>query len=148
MITLRNLQRRERIDLGALRAFAERALSLCLQQRRRHPTPLAALRDIGVLFVSDRRMAALHQQFMNIAGPTDVLTFQHGEIFISVDTALANAKRFRTSLLHELQLYLVHGLFHLHGYDDTTPSQAKRMQAAQARLLAAIGRREGRGAAR
>ena len=93
-------------------------------------------------------MAALHQHFMNIAGPTDVLTFQHGEIFISVDTARANAKRFRTSLLHELQLYLVHGLFHLHGYDDTTPSQAKRMQAAQARLLAAIGRREGRGAAR
>ena len=148
MITLRNLQRRERIDLGALRAFAERALSLCLQQRRRHPTALSTLREVGVVLVSDRRMAALHKQFMNIAGPTDVLTFQHGEIFISVDTARANTKRFHTSLPRELQLYLVHGLLHLDGHDDKTPSQAKRMQVAQERLLTAASRHDVRGAAR
>jgi probable rRNA maturation factor len=123
-------------------------LSICLQQRRRHPPVLATLHEVGVLLVSDRRMAALHQQFMNIAGPTDVLTFQHGEIFISVDTARANAKRFRTSLLHELQLYLVHGLLHLHGHDDTTPAEAKRMQTAQERLLAAVALGDDRRGAR
>jgi probable rRNA maturation factor len=137
MITVRNLQRRERLDLPALQAFAGRALALCLTRRRSQPTPLTTLSEISILLVSDRRMAALHKQFMNIAGPTDVLTFHHGEVFISVDTARENGRRFRTSMTHELQLYLVHGLLHLHGYDDTTAAQAARMQTAQERIAAA-----------
>jgi probable rRNA maturation factor len=137
MITVRNLQRRERIDVEGLNAFAERALALCLKLRRPQPTPLSTLSEVAILLVSDRRMAALHKRFMNITGPTDVLTFQHGEIFISVDTARENGRRFRTSLTHELQLYLVHGLLHLHGYDDTTPAQAARMEEAQEHIVAA-----------
>ncbi len=54
-------------------------------------------------------MAALHLQFMNIAGPTDVLTFQHGEIVISVETAQENAVRFGHEVEAEIRLYLVHG---------------------------------------
>jgi probable rRNA maturation factor len=137
MITIRNLQRRERVDAAGLNAFAARALPLCLKLRRPRATPLSTLSEVSILLVSDRRMAALHKQFMNIAGPTDVLTFHHGEIFISVDTARENGRRFRTSTLHELQLYLVHGLLHLHGFDDTTAAQAARMQAAQERIVAA-----------
>ncbi len=56
-----------------------------------------AFPEVNVVLVSDRRMAALHQRFMQIAGPTDVLTFQHGEIVVSVETAQANAARFRSS---------------------------------------------------
>ena len=41
---------------------------------------------------------AIHRRFMGIAGPTDVITFQHGEIFISVETARRQAQAHRTSL--------------------------------------------------
>ena len=43
--------------------------------------------EIFVWLISDRRMAHLHRKFLGLSGPTDVLTFQHGEIFISVETA-------------------------------------------------------------
>jgi probable rRNA maturation factor len=71
--------------------------------------------EVTIVLVSDRRMAALHKQFMDIDGPTDVLTFQHGEIFISVETAEQNAAEFSTSVDEEIRLYIVHGLLHLRG---------------------------------
>ena len=140
-VALHNLQRGYRVNLPRLEEFAERALSLCLRLRQGN-SDLLRLTSVDVLLVSDRRIAALHWQFMNIRGPTDVITFQHGEIFISVETAKENARRFRTTLTDELELYLVHGLLHLHGFDDKTPSGARRMEAAQKRIVAEVKKRD------
>ncbi len=130
-ITVRNLQRKVRTDCRALQQFAERALE---------KIPNHSLGEIDVLLISDRRMAALHRQFMNITGPTDVITFQHGEIFISVETAKRNARRFRSSIENEMKLYLVHGLLHLGGFDDKTAADARKMEKAQARIIKATRR--------
>jgi probable rRNA maturation factor len=72
---------------------------------------------------------------MNEAGPTDVITFQHGEIFISADTAKRNARRFGNSLARELRLYVVHGLLHLRGFDDRDPAGARKMEGVQRKIL-------------
>ena len=85
--------------------------------------------------ISDRRMALLHRQFLGKTGPTDVLTFQYGEIFISVETAKRNARAFGTSLTRELRLYIVHGLLHLHGFDDQTQTGARKMEKVQEKIL-------------
>src|SRR5450755_779293 len=130
-ITVRNLQRKHRLDCDALQQFATRALKKISKD---------SLGQFNVLLVSDRRMAALHRQFMNIAGPTDVITFQHGEIFVSVDTAKRNARRFHSSSNDEVQLYIVHGLLHLHGYDDKTAAGARAMEKAQGRIVKAAAR--------
>ena len=84
-------------------------------------------------------MALLHRKFLGQSGPTDVLTFQHGEIFISVDTARRHAHAFENSLLRELKLYIVHGLLHLHGFDDQTPTEADKMRVAQEKILEICG---------
>ncbi len=131
---VQNRQRIEPIDLNSLQAFARRALAECLRVRSTNST-LAELAEVPVILVSDRRMAELHRQFLGLAGPTDVITFQHGEIVISAETARSNAKQFGTAVLHEIQLYLVHGLLHLHGFDDTTVSGAQKMKGTQNRLL-------------
>ena len=68
------------------------------------------------MLISDRRICQLHRQFLGQRGPTDVLTFRHGEIFISVETAKRHARAFANPLVRELQLYIVHGLLHLHGF--------------------------------
>src|SRR5947209_6049077 len=85
-IRVRNLQRVVQVDVADQQNFAERALKLCLQIRR-DPTDLTRLREVSVLIVSDRRIASLNRQFLNKRGPTDVITFRHGEIFISAETA-------------------------------------------------------------
>ena len=80
--------------------------------------------------------------FMQIAGPTDVITFQHGEIFISIETAQRQARHYRTSLGHELRLYLVHGLLHLHGFDDQTAPSRARMSHIQEGIVARLQQKE------
>lgn len=80
-------------------------------------------------------MSRLHREFLGKTGPTDVLTFQHGEIFISIETAKRHARAFGNSLLRELQLYIVHGLLHLNGFDDRTQPGARRMEELQAKIL-------------
>ena len=132
-----NRQRKVVVDRTELETFAERALPLCARQAG---SGLTSLSQVGVVFVSDRKISELHRRFMQIAGPTDVITFQHGEIFISVETAQRQAKAHRTSLEHELRLYLVHGLLHLHGFDDLRAADQLRMSALQERILDAISR--------
>jgi probable rRNA maturation factor len=139
-VSVRNRQQKVSVNVAALQTFAANALRRSLQLHRGKPTGLRKLPEVFVWFISDRRMAQLHRKFMQLSGPTDVLTFQHGEIFISVDTAKRNARRFGNSLEHELRLYVVHGLLHLHGFDDRTQTGARKMQKAQEKILATCSR--------
>ena len=136
-VTVQNLQRTVRIDVGDLENFAAEALRRCLQLPKNKRTNLTKTREIFILFISDRRMASLHRRFLNQSGSTDVLTFQHGEIFVSAETARRQARAFGNSLARELRLYIVHGLLHLHGLDDRSEPDARRMNAAQEKILAA-----------
>jgi probable rRNA maturation factor len=135
-ITVHNRQRAVRVPLGALQNFALRALRGVLKIPRRKASTLAELEDLSVILVSDRRMAELHRRFLGVSGPTDVITFQHGEIFVSTATARRQARRFGTSLEHELRLYIAHGLLHLHGFDDKDLRGAAQMKRAQEKLVA------------
>ncbi len=137
MIQLQNAQRKVRLSLGELRAFCARALDLVRAEPAGGESVLATLAEVHVVLVSDRRIAALHRQFMDIEGPTDVITFQHGEIFVSTETAARQAREFGSELEEEVRLYILHGLLHLHGYDDHAPAEAARMETTQRRLLAA-----------
>jgi probable rRNA maturation factor len=134
-ISVRNLQRKIPVSVGELETFAAGAVQRCLQLQKGKRTDLRKSREIFVWLISDRRMALLHRKFLGLLGPTDVLTFQYGEIFISAETARRHARAFGNSLMRELKLYIVHGLLHLHGFDDQTPAEARRMKAAQAKIL-------------
>jgi len=134
-ISVRNLQRKISINVDELETFAAGTVQRCLQLRKGKRTDLRKSREIFVWLISDRRMALLHRKFLGQSGSTDVLTFQHGEIFISVDTARRHAQAFENSLLRELKLYIVHGLLHLHGFDDRTPAEVRKMKKAQEKIL-------------
>jgi probable rRNA maturation factor len=134
-IAVRDHQRAVRVDPGALQKFAERALAECL----RTPGGLHRLAELAIVVVSDRKISELHRRFMNVPGPTDVITFQHGEVFISAETARRQAKEFGTTTVDEIKLYLVHGLLHLHGYDDKTSADSGRMARAQERIVRRAG---------
>ena len=135
-ITVRNLQRKVPVHVVDLEMFARNAAELCLRLPRRKKSDLAQLREISVLIVSDRKIASLHRQFMNESGPTDVITFQHGDIFVGAESARRNARRFGNAFERELRLYVIHGLLHLHGFDDRNAASARRMEVVQRKILA------------
>jgi probable rRNA maturation factor len=134
-INVQNLQRKISVNIAELERFAANALQHCLHLRKGKRSDLRKSRELFVWLISDRRMALLHRRFLGEPGATDVLTFQHGEIFISVETAGRNARAFGNSLMRELKLYIVHGLLHLHGFDDQKPAEARKMKTAQERIL-------------
>jgi len=134
-ISVHNLQRKISVNVDQLEKFAGNAVQHSLQLHQRQRTDLRKLSEIFIWLISDRRMALLHRKFLGQSGPTDVLTFQHGEIFISVDTARRHARAFENSLLRELKLYIVHGLLHLQGFDDRTPVEVRKMKKAQEKIL-------------
>ena len=141
-IIVHNLQRKISVNVAELEKFASNAVQHSLQLHQRQRTDLRKLAEIFIWLISDRRMALLHRKFLGQSGPTDILTFQHGEIFISVETAQRHAGAFGNSLLRELKLYIVHGLLHLHRFDDQTPRKAHKMKAAQEKILRACSRHQ------
>lgn len=102
---------------------------------------------LELALVSDRTIAQVNRDFLGHAGPTDVLTFNYsgedgkivGEIVISTETAAREARRRGHAIRLELALYLVHGILHLLGYDDSRPSQARLMHGIEDDVLAALG---------
>lgn len=137
-ITFLNRQRRVQFDLGWLRRAGKLALPICQNLSDDGRFALARLPEIGVVVVSDARIAQIHAEFMNIEGPTDVITFAHGEIVTSAEMARAYASDYGHPVEHELALYTVHGLLHLNGYDDLSPAPATRMRRTQTRVLKRI----------
>jgi probable rRNA maturation factor len=130
-ICVYNRQRGVRFDLGWLRRFAALALAECEGEGIAAGVALEGLGEIEVSVVSDRVIAGVHKEFMGIEWATDVITFEHGEIVMSADTALRQGREFGQGVEEELGLYVVHGILHLNGYDDVEAGAAGRMREAQ-----------------
>jgi probable rRNA maturation factor len=94
-------------------------------------------------------MSELHQQFMGIAGPTDVLTFPldldsrgrptAGEVVVCLPEARRQSKLRNVPVERELLLYALHGLLHLCGYDDRTGADFRAMHRAEDHILTRLG---------
>ncbi|HOB76548.1 MAG TPA: rRNA maturation RNase YbeY [Phycisphaerae bacterium] len=141
-ITVRRLTRDVEVSARQVAAAARAALG---------DRPMRAL---SVVLVDDDAIADLHERFMGLPGPTDVLTFDlrddpdqaeiEGEITISVDTARRQARQYRAGQTEELLRYVIHGVLHLSGYDDDTPARRRRMRREENRVLELLGiRRQG-----
>ena len=100
--------------------------------------PLRTLEEVEVALVDDETSARVHQDFMDIPGATDVITFEHGEIVIGVETAGRQADEYGEPVRRELFRYLVHGLLHLAGHEDESAEDRKVMEAAQEALVAEL----------
>lgn len=114
---------------------------------------------INLLVVGDEQMAAYHEQYCQVPGTTDVITFDHrfpentpqgagslddiadldGDLILCIDEAIRQAAERGHSVRQELLLYAVHGLLHLLGEDDHDPAAYEQMHAREDLILTAIG---------
>ena len=124
-----------------------RAVQTFLKEAIRSLLPGRSCR-LSVALVEDEAIRRLNVRYLGKPHPTDVLAFSMregpvfsgdasllGDLMISTETALRNTKRFRSSLDREFALYLVHGVLHLLGYEDKTPSQKRRIRKEEKRVL-------------
>ena len=90
-------------------------------------------RDMTIVLVSDQAIKRLNRQFRGKDYPTDVLSFPTkpepfenendrnlGEVVISLQRAVDQAKQHRLSFQREVEQLILHGMLHLSGYDHET----------------------------
>ncbi len=79
--------------------------------------------EVNILVTGDEELRRLNRRFRGKNRPPDVLSFPGagnglgGDIAISADMAAANARGLGHTLLHELNILIIHGMLHLAGYD-------------------------------
>jgi probable rRNA maturation factor len=138
-LVLRNRRSGKRVDMALLRRITRFLLEeiLALDQY-----------EIGVHLVSELEIARLNESYVGHTGSTDIITFDylpaaypghlHGELFICIPVAAAQARQFRTTWQSELTRYVGHGLLHLMGFDDLTAAKRRVMKVQENRLLKAV----------
>jgi len=106
--------------------------------------------EINVCLVSSAEITRLNETFLRHKGPTDVITFDYsddaspeaisGEIVICLDEAFLQASSFETIWQSELVRYVVHGILHLRGYDDSSSEERRKMKRAEEVLMGRVAR--------
>jgi len=102
---------------------------------------------LSLAIVDDESIHELNRRYLQHDYPTDVLSFAleqrenylEGEVIVSVERAAAVAPGLGWSVADELLLYVTHGVLHLVGYDDRSPSERTRMRARERHHLARFG---------
>jgi probable rRNA maturation factor len=118
-----------------------------LQEMKVHPQS-----DLCVTLVDEAAMETLHVQWMDLPGPTDVMSFPMdelrpgaedsepqegvlGDIVLCPSVAASQARDAGHTTEEELLLLTTHGILHLLGYDHAEPDEEKEMFELQRQLL-------------
>lgn len=125
------------------------AATFALAQMDVHPAA-----ELSILLVDLDAMADLHMQWMELPGPTDVMSFPMdeltpggrpdadapgpamlGDIVLCPQFAADQAKKQRHSFDHELAVLTVHGVLHLLGFDHAEEVEEREMFGLQNQIL-------------
>jgi len=94
-------------------------------------------KEVNIILCSDSVIQRLNRKHRNKNRPTDVLSFPFnepdfsGEIYISLERAAVQARRYKSTYTKELGRLLVHGFIHLAGFDHETEEERERMEAVE-----------------
>jgi probable rRNA maturation factor len=127
--------------------------------------------ELSVVLLDSGAMAALHEQWMDLPGPTDVMAFPMdgespdarldpsappgtdepgsqvllGDVVLCPAVAADQAASAGHSVEAELHLLCTHGILHLLGYDHGEPDEEREMFRVQAELVGEWADSTGRG---
>jgi probable rRNA maturation factor len=118
-----------------------------LDELRVHPQA-----ELSIVLVDEPAMERLHVQWMDLPGPTDVMSFPMdelrpgsddrepepgllGDVVLCPSVAAQQAAQAGHTTEEELLLLTTHGILHLLGFDHAEPDEEKEMFDLQRRLL-------------
>jgi probable rRNA maturation factor len=109
--------------------------------------------ELEISLVDEAEMTRLHEEWMDEAGPTDVLSFPMdelrpnelsendevpvvlGDVVICPDVARKQGETAGHGMEQELRILLVHGILHLLGFDHLEPEEEAEMFALQGKIV-------------
>jgi probable rRNA maturation factor len=135
-IDIQNLQNIAKIDKNKILECADYVLKAMGE----------ADAELSLVLVNDMYIRNLNWKYRRNDSATDVLAFPMrdsrglsgsvlGDVVISVETAKREAGKRKKDLQEEMDLYFVHGILHLLGYDDEKIRKRKKMKAKEQEIL-------------
>ena len=109
--------------------------------------------DVNIVFVGNQRIRSLNKKYLGKDVATDVIAFSNlkgqeprikgqvkvlGDIAISLDQAMKNSKIYDTEFFEEVVLYVIHGILHLFGYEDTNKEKRSLMKKQENEIFGKI----------
>jgi len=97
--------------------------------------------NVNVVLCSDEFVRTMNKQYRNLDKVTDVLSYEWhepyllGEIYVAENQVKKQAPLFGNTYYAELKRVIVHGLFHLCGYDHLTPKDRSKMRLRECEFL-------------
>jgi probable rRNA maturation factor len=100
-------------------------------------------KEINYIFCSDEYLLSINEQYLGHKTLTDIITFDNSEmprllesdIFISVERVKENAHSHGQPFELELRRVMIHGVLHLVGYGDKSPSEKSIMRKKEEAYL-------------
>ncbi len=92
--------------------------------------------EIQYIFCNDNQVHSINKSFLNHDTFTDIISFPtseieniiSGEIYISIDRVIDNAKKLNVDFSKELSRVIIHGILHFIGYDDHSSEDKMEMR--------------------
>ncbi len=96
------------------------------------------LGEISYIFCDDDYLHTINMQYLNHDTLTDIISFDYtegdiisGDIFVSIERVIDNAKDFNVPFDEELKRVLAHGVLHYCGYKDKSDADALVMRSKE-----------------
>ena len=139
LLEILDVQEELAVDLEKVRTVCKRILDDCGMTSGR----------MNVVLVDGDTIQQYNRDFLQHDYPTDTISFPiedrrgeghlEGEVLVCTEIAKRRAAEFGWTAEEELLLYVVHGMLHLTGFDDTTSEQQAVMQEKEREYLATLG---------
>jgi len=98
--------------------------------------------EVNYIFCDDVYLHKLNMEFLKHDTLTDIISFDNsmgklinGDIYISIERIVENAKDYKVSFLEELQRVMIHGVLHCLGFKDKTEEDQKEMTIQENKAL-------------
>lgn len=98
-----------------------------------------AIGDFGLIFVSSKRIAELNKKYRGKNGPTNVLSFDSGDVVICPSVVKKQAEKLGFTQKKWMTQLIVHGILHLAGYEHKSIIGRKAMEKMEDKVLKKIG---------
>jgi probable rRNA maturation factor len=112
----------------------------------------AKLEQLNIIFCSDSFLLQVNLEYLEHDTFTDIITFHYsslpdieGDLFISIDRILENARQFQVDAETELHRVIIHGVLHLCGYGDKTKEEIQVMRQKENAYLELLTKKKGVG---
>lgn len=94
--------------------------------------------ELGFVFCTDDYLNTINVEFLEHDSYTDIITFDYsteeliaGEIYISTDRVIENAKLYQQNKNKEIHRIIIHGVLHLLGYKDKSQEEKGQMTSKE-----------------